>query len=221
MIRRSLRRSVTCLVASLAILTTFATDTSAQLLEGQWFKLNVSSKGVALGTEGPVEGGAFTPVDKAKMKFTMYMFLQTFEPEGGAEGIVGVAYDVIMFYEQSPGNWQQVSLGDEGGGGPVLDTQIILTGENERFMQPAVLRFLDNDSTVSPFEGGGSLVGFDGYWSAEFKVKLDKEGALKSASIKSLGGTVVEGGVEDGRDYGGGFTVKGKLIPPSKLPFKL
>ncbi len=192
------RRPFAPLALAFVLLAGLAADTSAQVLDGQWFKLRVQGRGVGLTDE----------VSKAKLSFTMYMFLEASPGDGG---LSENTYDVTFFYEQSPGEWAQVDGGIEGG-----PEQLDIEGDE--YMHITQSRFLDNDAGVPDAEGS-FLVGFDGIWTALFKVKTDKEGGFKKATFKSLGGAIADGGLSDGAGFGGGFTVKGKSVPLSKVPF--
>ncbi len=206
----SIRLSVLLAALAFVISTGAAQDTSAQLLDGQWFKLSVNGKGLNVSF-------ADNDVDKEKRKFTMYMLLISQVEEGS---LTGGTYIPLFMYEQSPGVWVPTNfvVPDEGGG-IGIGTGITLIGEDERYMTPALTRFLDNDAEgVFPDEGT-FIVGWDGIWTADFKTKTDKQGDFKSASFKSLGGTITDGGDEENNLIGGGFTVKGKTVPVKKLPF--
>ena len=66
--------------------------------------------------------------------------------------------------------------------------------------------------------------GEEGRWVAGFLtaciyVKLDKQGHLKNATFKTLGGEAVDGTLDGEHEYRGSLRVTGKLAKPEQLPF--
>ena len=89
-------------------------------------------------------------------------------------------------------------------------------------------------TTSSPVEAGNphcvftdveiTFAGEDGRWIAGWLtaciyVKLDKQGHLKSANLKTLGGETTDGTLDGTHDFRGSLKVTGKLVKPEKLPF--
>ena len=107
-------------------------------------------------------------------------------------------YDYYIFSETSPGVWQQTD-----------DGTFSLTISTEDYI------FLSDDCTIAWPDG----TSYHFYFTALIRVKLDKLGALSSASLATLGAAVDTS--SSGVDTYGGATVKGKVIDSGKLPFDL
>jgi len=201
----STRRRLQGFLSLVAFLTALALGpaTSAQVMDGVWFKLTISAKGVGIEPDGSVV--------KAKQKFVSYMFVSNFRPEAGEGGSPSAGYSFQIFHEAAPGVW----LGDVSG-------NMLVLGPNEEFLDTLQTTFYGPDAVGG---GGGkegaAHTGFDGVFNGEFKIKTDARGQFKSASFKSLGGVAPEGAVDGDTSFAGGFTVKGKSVAQESLPFDL
>ncbi|GJM22689.1 MAG: hypothetical protein DHS20C15_26040 [Planctomycetota bacterium] len=184
---------------TLAAVLAFALPTSAQDLDGVWFKLKVKSKGVTV-ENAPVlaEGGLpGQMIKKASFKATAWLLLENALEEGGSDP----AYRATVVTEVEDGVFDisNIEIFD------VIGDRLLVNG------------FL---GFVTPKGAVGAEC------TLEAKVKLDKEDALKSAKIKALGANVALSGLTvpglgegDSIAYFGGMTVKGSTVKLAKLPF--
>lgn len=168
-------------------------------LEGRWFQISVSAKGIA----GPP---AFQelPLVKTKFKTTYYMYFD-FDSIGGEH------YDLIMVYEDSPGVWTSQTIEDY-----IPPAQIYQYGEfGEAYQLPAP------DSGYNFYDPAGFDI--DLYFTGMIVLKPDKknptatpkgakvymsgvtndgytaDGSVRSATVKIKGRQVVEPGGDTGR----------------------
>jgi len=185
-----------------ALLLVLAGSAAAQdtTLNDTWFKLKIKVKGRAAvpDTEDP---------HKVALSETAYLHLSLAPPDGApADGVVFPAYpttsyDFELWTETAPDVWSPT----------YNSTEDLETASATDFF------FSDFFMTVNFLDGAVA----DNYMTIAITVKLDKEGAFKSASFKSLGGETYQG-TTDGTDaLRGGITVTGKTVPVEKLPFTL
>ncbi|MCB9897767.1 MAG: hypothetical protein H6825_07175 [Planctomycetes bacterium] len=188
-----MKRVLSVLLLALVVL---APSASSQILDGAWFKVSVSAKGLGFSPEG--ETG------KASGKFTVYMFVQA--AGGKAADISGDDYTFVLYGEVGD-VWQIVSSG------------AFTTPVDRTAMVGDPVEGITLDVPVPPsFGGGGDSIAV--HFVAKLKVKLDKQDALKKAAFKSLGG-LIPSGTADGFPVVGGAKVSGKTVDPTKLPFPL
>lgn len=188
----------------LASLVALAPHSSAQALDGLWFKVTASVKG---GGASP-DGSLF----KIKGKVVAYMFVQMDDPEPEG-GVSTTQYSGSIYSETTPGVWEQVS-----------GTTFITLGDDEQAMVGPTLG-VDDDGvdlpmalTVDDAEGVMDFIRVT--FTASTKINTDKEGNTTKASFKSFGAVVPEG-FSEGETLFGGAKVSGKSIDPSKLPFSV
>ncbi len=202
-----LRRACSSLLV-LAAVFVLAPTSSAQALDNLWFKVTASVKG------GAALGGN---VDNIKGKVVAYVFVTADKDmlaEGG--GVATTPYDATVISEVEPDNWQLVDA-----------FSFLTVGNDERVMVGPSLGGADDgismvmELTSDPVPTEGSPTEFVRVvFTAKTKIKTDKEGAVKKASFKSLGG-VVPNGISEGETLFGGAKLTGKSVDPSKLPFDL
>ena len=131
---------------------------------------------------------------KTSVKGTCYVHLMYANPDPNDPG----SYDTRVVCETAPGSWETVS-GFVTAESP--DLGLIAEDRNLAFTTAAGLRAL-------------------GYGVFVVRPKLDKSGALKSASFESLGAEMLSGSrlSDPNTPALGGYRVKGKTVPLEKLP---
>jgi len=130
---------------------------------------------------------------KGSSKSVSYMQFLPLEAEGGS----GFGYNI--WSETSPGTWEIVDGGEYGGPG---DPDLL-----------CIDWFMGFTDAKGAFYGG--------YMVCTIKIKTDKEGALKSATLKTLGGECTDASLDGEHLFGGSIKVSGKTVPESKLPFSV
>ena len=173
------------------LLLAAAAPASAQLLplDGQWFKLKVHAVGRS------VDAGNLL-LHKDSLKSTVFLHLALAETDGGT----GVTYDWQLWTKQDGNVWAQSDAG----------TQAFLgSGSGD---QLAVDLPLDLQLTDGRFlQGRATLL---------FNLKLKKKnGKLKKAVVRTLGGETVDGSANGTDTFVGGFSLKGHDVKVGKLPF--
>jgi len=73
------------------------------------------------------------------------------------------------------------------------------------------------DTFIAVDKQGGDFL--QAFFNMRFIVKTDDTGALKSAQLKTVGGEAVSESTVNGNAYFGTFSMSGKTIEESKLPF--
>ena len=191
----SLRR---VLVASSLVLLAGSAAAQDATLDNVWFKLKIRIKGEAAvpGTEKP---------HKTSIAVTAYLHLTMQDPADsptdGAPTYGTTTYNYELWTESSPDTWT-ISDGSSIG---------LETADATVFYLP------DLGLEVNTLDGAS----IDCYQTIAIRAKLDGEGALKSATLKTLGGEVHEG-TTDGTDaIRGGISMTGKTIAVDDLPFPL
>ena len=185
-----LARRLFAAALALGLALTFAAPTQAQVLDDTWYVLKVSGKGYLI---DDVSGEA----TKAKFKTTAYMYLSFGAGDSVGDGPPSQTYEVAI-WTQVDGEWDVSYAGEWG-----------LFGTDD------LLFVADQD----PEFATGPTSYFAGYHTAEIKNKFDKEGHLKKSTYKSLGAELIEGTETGAESAIGGYSIKGKSIDPSKLPF--
>ena len=186
-----LARRLFAAALALGLALTFAAPTQAQVLNDTWFVLKVSGKGYLI-DDGSGEA------TKTKFKTTAYMHVLS-EPVAlkAAGDPPSQSYDIFI-WTQVDGEWD-----------------VSYSGSWELFGTDDLLFVAD----VDPAFYTGPTSYFAGYHTAEIKNKFDKEGHLKKSTYKSLGAELIEGTETGAESAIGGYSIKGKSIDPSKLPF--
>lgn len=166
-------------------------------LDGRWFQINISVKGIA----GPP---AFSeqPLVKTQFKSTCYMYFN-FDSIGGEH------YDLIMVFEDSPGVWASRTLSD-------YIKPVYQYGEfGEAYQLPVA-----DESFYDP-DGNDVVLDFTGM----IVLKPDKKvfGVTKGATVYMTAVTN-DGSTPDGSLRSGTVKIKGKQVvasggDTSKLPF--
>jgi hypothetical protein len=193
LVLQSLRR-----LALPAFLLLLAGSAAAQdaTLDGLWFKLKIKIKGQTAvpDLEAP---------HKVTLTQTAYLHLTLAPADSAGDGefpdYTATEYFYELWTETAPDEWAPT----------YSDTEMLETASPTNFF------FSDIALNVNFL--GGALV--DTFLTAAITVKLDMEGAFKSATFKSLGGEAWQG-TTDGTDaLRGGITITGKTIAVDKLPF--
>jgi hypothetical protein len=159
-------------------------------LDGLWFKLSVKCKGRVLATDG-----SKLSKGSAAAAAYMHLMLAPFDTTDGEAPSVDYVYDV--WSESSPETWT-----DE------TSDQI-----------PFVLTPVDDYIAPNAFftaKGPGAVLQVQ--TTLLIHVKRDKQGAVKSAKLSTLGGNEPNGANDDGFLYGDA-KVTGKTIDATELPF--
>lgn len=185
---------------SLVAVGLLAVSAASQDLDGVWYKVKVTTKGVTAQNILLLGGDPGIEVKKGKFKTTAYILFVFNEDEGGGGGTYGTG----TVTPDGKGGWQ-FSDEDEF---DIISDELLVNG---------FLGFVTDAGSV------GSLC------TLQLKNKYDKEDALKSSKLTSFGGLIGESALFlPGGDLaeGGGFLpfygemkVKGKSVPESKLPF--
>ena len=182
-------RILRCLLVVVAA-AALARGAAAQELVGTWFKLTVKASGYSV---DPVA----ETTKKAKVKVVAYLQLTTVPADGSS--LPGDPYGFELWCETSPDVWEVVDSSSV-----TLET---VDGINY---------FLTDFDLASVNVAGQAI---DGYCTDLIKVKRDKEGNIKSASYKTLGGEALDGTTNGDDSLRGGQTRSGKMVPVEKLPF--
>jgi hypothetical protein len=74
-----------------------------------------------------------------------------------------------------------------------------------------------SDTFIEVEKSNGDVI--QAFFNLRFTIKKDKNGAFASAQVKAVGGEAVPDSTVGGNDYVGTFTMSGKTLDPSKLPF--
>lgn len=184
---------------SLVAVGLLAVSAASQDLDGVWYKVKVTTKGVTAQNILLLGGDPGIEVKKGKFKTTAYILLVFNEDEGGG----GSTYGTGTVTPDGEGGWQ-FSDEDEF---DIISDELLVNG---------FLGFVTDDGAV----GAGCTL--------QMKNKYDKEGALKSSKLSSFGGLISESSLFfDGGDlaegaflpFYGEMKVKGKSVPEAKLPF--
>jgi hypothetical protein len=188
----SLRR---VLVASTLLLLAGSASAQDTTFNDVWFKLKIKIKGEAVaGSEKP---------HKASLSVTAFLHfsVQEMAADSTTDGaaLASTSYDYELWTEAEPGVWS-VSVGD---------SDSLETADPTDFYLP------DMFLTVN----GKDQASVGAYLTCGIKAKLDGEGALKSATIKSFGGEVFEGTTDGADDFRGGMALSGKTVAVDDLPF--
>jgi len=191
----ALRRA---LIATSLLLLAGSAAAQDETLNNTWFKLKFKVKGEAAvpGQEKPHKGSDTV---------TAYLHLTLVPPiDSPADGVptypmTQYAYD--LYTESTPGSWTITDGGENG----------LETADPTVFYLPSILF---------------SIHGQDGaiyatHQTIVIKAKLDDENALKSATLKSLGGQVFEGTTDGDDAVRGGVVTTGKTVAVEDLPFEL
>lgn len=191
----SLRR---VLVASCLLLLAGSAAAQDETLNNVWFKLKLKVRGEAAvpGEEKP---------HKASVSLTAYLHLTLAPPvESGTEGgpsYPTTSYSWEILTETAPDTW---TITDSG-------TNDLETAD------PTVFYLGDFGLDVEGLDG----VAINCYQTIAIRAKLDAKGALKSATLKSLGGEVYDGSTNGDDALRGGITTTGKTVDEDDLPFGL
>lgn len=189
------------LLAAVALAVTPAAD--AQILDGTWFKVTARMKGQAV-----EEDGSTSP---ANAKGVFYVNFEENPIIEGEDGSIVYDVDVVAVLD---GN---AFLTDS--------TRMATIGADEQLMVGAELgNESDGVRWTTRVPGKESDPFLQMLFLAQVKVKRDKEGALKSARFKSVGGTVpyaVFGIGPTLRDAFGSVKLSGKLVKVEDLPFEV
>jgi len=181
-----------------AFLLLLAGSAAAQdtTLDGQWFKLKIKVKGrtAVPDAEAP---------HKVTLTQTAYLHLTLAPTDSASEALFpdysGTDYAYDLWVETAPDEWASTY-------NDVVELESASPAD-----------FFLSDFALNLGFPGGALV--DTFLTAAIKVKLDKEGAFKSATFTSLGGQAWQG-TTDGTDaLRGGITITGKTVAVDKLPF--
>ena len=188
---------------SLVAVGLLAVSAASQDLDGVWYKVKVTTKGVTaqnILVLDSAEGESGIEVKKGKFKTTAYILLVFNEDEGGGGG---ATYGTGTVTPDGEGGWQ-FSDEDEF---DIISDELLVNG---------FLGFVTDDGAVGA------------QCTLQMKNKYDKEGALKSSKLSSFGGLIGESSLFfDGGElaegaflpFYGEMKIKGKSVPVSKLPF--
>lgn len=179
--------------AALLLLALLAGPAGAQALplDGVWFRLSLRAAG------NRVDPGTLE-VSQARLKAKAYLRLSLVEAPDGA--LPGFTYAWELWTRQDGDTW---AVSDAG---------------QQAFVGAGSGRQLAIDLPLHVQLSGGRY--FDARAVLRFDPRLNKQGLLKSARVRELGGEVVAG-TTDGTDLlVGRLDVAGHDVPPGKLPFE-
>lgn len=169
------------------------------ILDGSWWKLKVSAKGFVI--DG--ETGEAVP---ANFKTTAYMQLSANLPEplpgdgGGSGG--NPAYTYAMFTETAPDTWTNE-----------YDDVFSVAGLDKNGHHAL------NVNTLLGFDMGA--FGVAANHSGRLTIKVDTEGQLKSAKLKTLAGEATDSTLEGPLPFFGSLKVTGSTVSVDDLPFEI
>jgi hypothetical protein len=173
-----------------ALLSASAPDTSAQLLDGQWFKASGTATGFG-------DDGESDKVTRAKVKKVTHYIRLVHD-----EGISSFTYQAQIWVEISDEAWEFFDSGT-----------IDMFDANETLVATGSLNFYGPGSLKEGSPSDTFFVRFNG----PSRIKLKNE-ELKSARITALGSTA-SGNTKDGVPFVGKARVSLSRVPESKLPF--
>jgi hypothetical protein len=166
------------------------------ILDGTWWKLNVKAKGYTVDPEtGAAAPGSFST--------TAYMYLSANLPADGGGGTP--AYNYAMYTETAPGLFS-----NEYG-----DTFLVDGLDANSHHALTVNTFMGFDTVAQAVAANHT---------GKLTIKVDGEGALKSAKLKTLAGEVADSTLDTsvpGSRFHGSLKITGKTIDPEDLPFEL
>ena len=182
------RRLAIPLVGALLAAQALASDST---FNDMWLKVQVKASGYLVPLDGtaPRKGGIAT---------TAYLHLTLATAAGTEASLPGVTYNYELWTRDLAGTWQATSTG----------TETIETSDGRVY-------FTADMGLTVVFADGPTV---DAYVTCALTVKRDKTGAVKSATITSLGGEVYDGTFGDST-VRGGLRIKGKSVKPEQLPF--
>ena len=189
------------LVLALALTVSLAPRAGAQMLDEVWFKVRYAAKGDLVSSE--------LDTAKASVKGLVYVRFRHLALKSEGDSTL-YTFDVIRPTED--GNWVTSDSGS-----------LTTLGDREQLMLgPTPVS--DNDGTRWSVAGFGQQGFLELLFQARMKIKLDKQGAFKAASFRSVGGLVprgVLGGGDDSRDFFGSCRVRGTSVALEDLPFEV
>jgi hypothetical protein len=184
----------------LGLLLAAGRSSSAQLvpLDDVWFRLGVRASGFAVdpGTLAMRKAGVGT-------KAFLRLRLGKLGPGGAPPN--GVLYDFEVWTRQDGGRGEppQWALSDSG---------------QHQFIGPAAGDQLAVDLPLSLLLTNGRFV--DGRGVFRVELRLDQQGSLRRARLRTLGGETIDGSTDGQNVLAGRLVLAGKAIPANKLPFE-
>jgi hypothetical protein len=171
----------------------------SSILDGTWWKLKVKARGHVLDP-----GTGLTT--KGNWSTTAYMLLTPNPPltsDGGGTGTPAYAY--AMFTETAEDQWSN-EYGD------LFFVDGLDANSHHALSVNTFLYLITGTQAVGATHTG------------RLTIKVDSEGALTSARLKTLGAELIHSqldGSSPGDDFFGTLKLAGKTIDPSELPFEL
>jgi len=180
-------------VLAAAVLLAAPVAASAQLLDDVWFKVRASVTGLSVDGQGTIV--------KDKAIRTAYLhFTPTVVAPTDAGGPPIEYYQVDVVTEVAPGSFAVTSSSVAG-----------LIGPSEELSVSLSLVFHLGDGTDDPYFAGSPPVAFD--------IRLDAAGHFKKATLRSLGGQVIDASLDGVTGFVGDLKLTGASVAPDKLPF--
>jgi hypothetical protein len=158
-------------------------------LDGLWFKVTVKAKGRAVLFDG-------THFQKASASVAAFVHLVLDESAADGEATT-TTYAYEVWTENEPDAWNIVGS---------ADVDVVVT-DKDQYILPDVTALLADGQTVLVVRS-----------TLLIKLKHDKQGALKSAKLATLGGETTFGGTSAGFFYGDA-NFAGKTVDEADLPF--
>ncbi|MBM3984492.1 MAG: hypothetical protein FJ296_02185 [Planctomycetes bacterium] len=170
------------------------------ILDNTWWKLKVGARGytVDVGT-GAAAPGVFST--------TAYMYLAAAAAplgDGGGGGGGTPAYDYEMVTETAPNVWSSAY--------GIFSVDRLDANLNHALTVNTFMGFITESGNVAANHTG------------RLTIKVDGEGALVSAKLKTLAGEVTESTLDPsgmGNRFWGSLKIAGKTIDPEDLPFMM